>query len=102
MTKEEYLEKIKDIRKRCQDEINALGVEYAKSNNPYKIGDVISDGVETIKIGRVQPVLASYIHVSAGFPVCRYYGVQLKKDGTPKKRQDPTSSIYQSNIKELK
>ena len=102
MTQEEFIEKIKDIKKRCQDEINSLGVEYMKGNNPYKVGDVITVGVETIRIGRAQTVLRTVVQISPTLPTCCYYGVQLKKDGTPKKRQDPTCGIYLSNIRSKK
>lgn len=98
MTKEEYIARLEEIKKKCQKEVNELGVEYAKSNNPHKVGDTIKDHMGAMVIERVQTVLSAFVQISFNIPVCRYYGVQLKKDGTPMKRQDPTRSIYQSNI----
>ena len=52
-----------------------------------------------MQIERVQVVLGAYVSVSFNEPYCRYYGIQLKKDGTPLKRQDPTRAIFPQNIK---
>lgn len=99
MTKDEYIARLEQIKRKCQKEVNELGLEYAKSNNPYQVGDTIKDHMGAMVIERVQPVLSALVQISySNVPVCRYYGVQLKKDGTPMKRQDPTRSIYQSNI----
>lgn len=102
MTKEEYIARLGQIKQKCQEEVNKLGLEYAKSNNPYQVGDTIKDHMGAMVIERVQPVLSAFVQISYNVPVCRYYGVQLKKDGKPMKRQDPTRSIYQSNIIEPK
>lgn len=98
MTKEEYIARLEEIKKKCQKEVNKLGVDYAKSNNPHQVGDTIKDHMGAMVIERVQIVLSASVQISFNIPVCCYYGVQLKKDGTPIKRQDPTRSIYQSNI----
>lgn len=101
MTKEEYFATAQKIKKSYQDAINKLGVEYVESNNPYKIGDIISDNVDTIKIQRIEIMLPLF-RAPTDVPECRYYGVQLKKNGSPKKRQDPTISIFQTSIKNHK
>lgn len=88
------------MKQRFQNEVNELGLQYAREHNPYKVGDTISDHIGAMKIQRVQIVLGAYVSISFNEPFCRYYGVQLKKDGTPLKRQDPTRSIYQHNIKD--
>lgn len=96
MTKEEYEAKKILLWKEYNDKLEALNKECASSNNPYKIGDVIIDHYHTIRIERI---------VYAGnkdhndMPFCRYYGVELKKNGTPKKRQMDTV-MYQCNVKE--
>lgn len=101
MTKREYINRIDEIKRKCQDEINALGVEYAQSNNPHKVGDIIHDHMGSMKIERVQIVLGANVSISFNESYCRYYGIQLKKDGSPMKRQDPTRSICQMNIKDV-
>lgn len=102
MTKEEYIARLEEIKKKCQKEVNELGVEYAKSNNPYQVGDTIKDHMGAMVIERVQTVLSAFVQISYNIPTCRYYGVQLKKDGTPKKRQDPARCISSINIREPK
>nr|WP_289387403.1 DNA alkylation repair protein [uncultured Muribaculum sp.] len=50
-------------------------------------------------IGNYVYETGDYVSVSFNEPYCRYYGIQLKKDGTPLKRQDPTRAIFPQNIK---
>jgi hypothetical protein len=64
---------------------------YAFSNNPYKIGDFITDHVGTIKIEKIK------FSVYFGGSECVYIGTQYNKDGKVSKKQD-RNTIYQSNI----
>lgn len=73
---------------------NNLYIKYALANNPYKIGDIISDHNTTIRISH-KPKIRVDIY---GIPSCVYKGVQLNKDGSPSKRQKETI-IFQTNIK---
>jgi hypothetical protein len=100
MTIEEYNAGIKSINERAELTKKQLIREYALSNNPYKIGDIIRDHASIIKIDKIQ------VYLSYNEPCCVYSGPELKKDGTsklPKKNGETIrTSIYQPNIQILK
>lgn len=94
MTQEEYKNKIAELSKKFELDRQNLRKEYAFSNNPYKIGDIITDHIGSIKIDNVkcaQPFLSE-------LPCCVYIGLELKKDGTPTKL-GKQRTIYHTNIK---
>lgn len=92
MTKEELKEHLSQLETRHRQDITTLYKEYELSNNVYKIGDIISDHSTTIKIEKIK------VSILFGESQCVYEGTQLKKDGTPSKKQNNTT-IFQSNIK---
>lgn len=89
MTKEEYDLKKKQLDQAYEKSKIALAKEFALSNNPHQVGEIISDtNGRTIKIEKIQ------VYLAYGNPKCVYSGVWLKKDGTPNKRGE-IESIYQ-------
>lgn len=94
MTKEEYIKKVKTAREICNCAIKEAGVEYAKANNPYVIGDIIEDHYHIIKIKSIKYVYAT----DWEYPSCVYVGDVLKKDLTLRKKQTYTV-MYQINVK---
>ena len=94
MTKEEYKELIKKEEKRHKEAIRLINLTYTASNNPYTINDVVSDHYYTIQIKTIKHGIMSL----RDFPQCVYYGLELRKDGKPKVKQD-WSPVFQSNIK---
>lgn len=80
--KDEYLEKQRNLQKR-----------FALENCNIQIGDVLTDHYHTIK--------AETYDISFdcdGTPYMVFYGPELKKDGTPCKRQSG-APVHQINIK---
>jgi len=63
--------------------------EYCNANNPYKVGDKFTDHVGTII---VESIRYSY----GSNPCCVYFGIELKKDGTPRKDNNKRQA-WQSN-----
>jgi len=92
MIHEQYLQMLKDLENDFNKERRKLAVRYAQANNPYKIGDIISDHSDTIKIENI-----GFDWGYNNNPSCVYTGVILKKDLTPNKLNKKTS-IYQINI----
>ena len=94
MTKEEYNKKKTAIDTRHQLERNALMKEFAFSNNPVKIGDIITDHMESIKV--------EAIGVTNGrmYPSCTYIGLRYTKTGKPFKRGGKCNS-WQADIKKI-
>lgn len=90
---ENYKAHIAEIEKEMQAKKDKLIREYASANNPYKIGDIITDSIGSLIIEKINFVRPSYNTL----PSCVYYGTELKKDGTPMKRQSKRP-IYQNYI----
>lgn len=95
MNKEELNHKLKELEKRFDMERKTLIKEFCDSRNTYKVGDVFTDHVGSIIIEKMTYSLGG---TSFGFDrACMIYeGVELKKDGTPKKN-NPKRSAWQSN-----
>lgn len=91
MTKQEYEERLAALKKQFEKDKNKLSVEFAKSNNPYKVGDILSSGRGVII--RVEKI--SYRYSYDGTPYCVYSGTALKKDLTPRKVSPLTDVICQ-------
>lgn len=92
MTKEEYLDKLNALEKEMQCKKSQIGMEYALSNNPVKIGDLITDHMVTIKVEKIIPYM-SY----GSLPKCQYKGRRYTKKGVPAKSEE-IETVYQSNL----
>lgn len=92
MTDQEYEAKKLEIENVRQSALESLNLEYVLSNTRFKVGDIIEDHYHKIKIKSID------YDITLG-KICAFYkGVELKKDSTPKKRQD-APLMYGSNIK---
>ena len=94
MTKKEYEEKLQKIDDNYNREKELLYSDYALSNNPVKLGDIIADSHTTIKVEGIKVIILNCID----FPICVYFGTEIKQDGTPKKSLVP-EKIYQYLLK---
>jgi hypothetical protein len=93
MIKEEYILKLKKLEEKFNNEKKELYKEYALSNNPYKVGDIIEDHYHVIKIEKIE------VHkFLEAFPSCVYKGEVLTKKLIPAKVQKDVY-MYQSGIK---
>lgn len=93
MKAEEYREKIAKQNKINDDAIFSIQRDFALSNSVFKIGDVATDRIGSI---RVQEIKIWRRH-GAPLPECIYYGQTLKKDGTETKKKE-VRAVYQSNL----
>ena len=80
---EDFLLKKKQITRDC-----------ALSNNPYKVGDVITDHVGSIKIEKIKYAFGRF----GELPCCTYEGVILNKNGEPSTKKDNKRGVWQNNI----
>ena len=94
MTEEQYKISLDNLHKKHKEEIYFLRKSFALANNPHKIGDVIVDHHNTIKIEKIQLAPDSF----SNLPSCLYTGIELNKKGEPTKRQSNTT-IWQSNLR---
>lgn len=93
MTKEEYKDEIAKLQLKFQEIKNELDTQYALSNSPYKVGDIIQDHYHIIKVAEI-----SMVKGYNGWPQCIYIGTELSTELQPKKRQLDTA-MYQENVK---
>lgn len=63
---------------------------YIDANNPVTIGDKVTGHSRTLIVNKISYSLWRD-------PCAIYYGVELKKDGTPCKKQQGIA-VYQSNL----
>jgi hypothetical protein len=95
MELKDYELRLKEINERFEKEKRELAKDYAFANNPYKIGDIISDSVGSIKVDLIQHTIGGTF--IGKYPQCVYSGIELKKDLTPKKNGD-RRKVFQSSI----
>ena len=94
MEYQEYEDRLIELKVEFELKKTKLVKEYVDSNNPYKIGDKVTDHACSIIIEKIK------YHISLqGTPCAVYYGSELKKDGTPKKNGNKTY-VYQINLKQ--
>lgn len=94
MTANEYRIKLDNLEQEFQKQKNSLAVEYAKAHQLFNDGATISDSVGKIVVDKIKYTLGGV----SSMPEAVYYGIELKKDGTPRK-DGSKRSIYQSQIK---
>ena len=97
MNKEEYLKSKKALEEEFEEKKKQLAREFAYSNNPVKIGDIITDHYKTI---RVEKFLLGY-DFGSRMPCMFYRGTRLNKKGEPVKREAYDNRISQTDIREI-
>ena len=90
MLKTELQAKIKNIYEETRKKEKLVIREYCLANNKYKEGDIFQDHMGKIIIEKID------YYYSPDNPCCIYLGIELKKDGTPKKN-NPKRWAYQCN-----
>ena len=97
MNKEEYLKAEKALKEEFEAKKKELAREFAYSNNPVKIDDIITDHCRTI---RVLKCLWGY-DFGSRMPCMYYRGVRLTKKGEPAKREADDNRVSQTDIREI-
>lgn len=92
MSPEIYKEKVKELEKEYESKKLQLMKQFVDANNPYKIGDVVIDHVGAIVVEKI-----TYSLGFNSFPCAIYFGIELKKDGTPTKELSKRN-VWQSNV----
>ena len=89
-------DKLKVLENEFEHRKTLIMKEYCDANNPYKIGDKFTDHIGTIII---EKIYYKFIMGPLSNPGCIYFGPELKKDGTPKKRGDKRRAWQSNDIK---
>ena len=96
MTKKELWKKLTEAAEKYEKEKQAILKQCAEENCDIKIGDIVTDHFQTIKVEK----MACYYDCMRQMPEMVFYGANYKKDGTISKRQQPTQvPVYQTNVK---
>lgn len=95
MTKKEYEEQLASLQKDYEKKERELALAFAKSNNPVRVGDKVRSHDIYILVEKM--VLFRALYCS---PCVKYFGTELKKDGTPKK-SGKKGNVLQSNVTEI-
>lgn len=90
MTKQELNAKIKAIELESDRQKHLAYKQYVAENAKYKIGDVVRDATDTIRIEQVSFSLYRDISIF-------YWGVLLTKKGVPRKDGE-RRAIYEERI----
>jgi hypothetical protein len=88
MTKETLDNQLAQLLADYEQQKKELIKAYCIANNPYKVGDVFTDRIGSIKIEKITYSILSMC--------CVYFGPELRKDGTPKKN-GAVRCAYQDN-----
>ena len=92
MTAKELQEKCMALQRECSDKQMELRKHYAIEHNPVKVGDIVTDHYHTIRVEKMS--MYGY-----PLPYIKYTGIELTKQGEPKKRQPvPPNPVFQCNI----
>ena len=92
MTNEEMKQKIAHIERVASLQKNAVYREFVLSNAKYKIGDIVGDSTNIIRVESI-----SYSKYPGGIEIY-YYGPLLTKKGEPRK-DGAKRAVFESNIK---
>lgn len=92
MTEQEYKDALKVIDDERITKWHNLIKQYAKSQRKFGIGDIIQQYDTLLKIENFGT------YAGMNMPEVVYRGIELKKDLTPKKRQDGTAIYGNNNV----
>ena len=87
-----YFQKVKDLETEHIHRKKELMRKFVNENNPYKIGDTVTDHVGSIIIEKI-----SYSRGYNSAPYAIYFGVELNKNGSVNKKGNKRC-VHQVNI----
>ena len=95
MTKKEYKEQLALLKKDYEKKVRELELAFATRNNPVRIGDKVRSHNRYILVEKM------ILFRTIGYHPCvKYFGTELKKDGTPKK-SGTKDYVFQMNVTEI-
>jgi len=90
MTKKDFLAELNILRQDYKKAKEALYLNFAEENNPYKIGDIVEDHYHTIKIRKIKhrfPDARGIFNSESDFPTTTFVGTELNLELSPKRIQ---------------
>lgn len=84
MNKKQYLEELDKLYAKYEKKVLEAQEAYVNSNNPFKIGDIITDNVGSVRITSYEGV---YLPVCEDLPVAVWMGQCLDAYGNEKGKE---------------
>lgn len=103
MTQEDFKTRLADIDAKYEQEKRNLYSQYAHENNTVEIGDIVEDHIGCGRVLKMKTTLLRYDPYPSYpslIPSLIYVCLEVKKDGTPKKKET-YRDIYQVNVKKV-
>lgn len=94
MNQPEFKKRMAEAEQEYKKKKFAIQKEFAESNNTIKIGDIIEDHFQRIKVGSIAIVLYGRK------PECAYKGTRLTKSNKPFK-SGGRGTVWQCNLKRV-
>ncbi len=94
MDEQQYKSELDKLESEYITAKNRLHIKFAMAQVKFTVGDIITDGFVTIKVNKIRA------HKSLGLPEPVYEGNALKKDLTPKAKNEQ-GAIYGNNRAQL-
>lgn len=92
MTTNELEQALKQLESQHLKACNAVKVEFAMSNSVVRIGDIVRDRIDTIKVEDIEA------NISFKIPQCVYRGRRVKVNGEFHKSEEKRT-VLQQNLK---
>ena len=96
MTQEEFKNKMNEINAAYEMEKRKLYSEFAHSNSTIMVDDIVEDHIGCGRVLKMKTTFAAFDK----YPSLIYVCLEVKKDGTPKKKET-YREVYQVNVKKV-
>lgn len=96
MTQKDFKTKLAEINAKYEQEKKSLYLQYAYESSTVLIGDIVEDHIGCGRVLKMKATFASFDK----YPSLIYECIELKKDGTPKKKET-FRQVYQVNVKKV-
>jgi hypothetical protein len=96
MTQDDFKTKLAEINAKYEQDKRYLYSQYAHENSTVEVGDIVEDHIGCGRVLKMKATSASFDK----YPSLIYECIEVKKDGTPKKK-DTFRQVYQVNVKKV-
>jgi hypothetical protein len=96
MTQEDFKTRLADINAKYEQEKKYLYSQYAHENNTVNVDDIVEDHIGCGRVLKMKTTFATFDK----YPSLVYECIEVKKDGTPKKK-NIFRQVYQVNLKKV-
>ena len=96
MTQEDFRTRLADINAKYEQEKKVLYSQYAHENSTVEVDDIVEDHIGCGRVLKMKTTFAAFDK----YPSLIYVCMEVKKDGTPKKKES-FRQVYQVNVKKV-